>query len=87
MSKQYRKFAVERAVQDWEQTYEWFSADALLPRAIIALPQAHMHMNVYAVAKALRILESKGALEGRKKNGVKEYRRAGVWCGRSHFHA
>ena len=87
MSKQYRKFAVERAVQEWEQTDDWFSADALLPRAIQALPQSHMHMNVFAVAKALRILESKGALEGRKKNGVKEYRRVGAWDGRSHFHA
>jgi len=87
MSKQYRKFAVETAVQDWDESADWFSADALLPRAVEALPQSHMHMNVYAVAKALRILEVKGALEGRKKRGIKEYRRAGVWDGRSHFHA
>lgn len=87
MSKQYRKFAVEKAILDWEETEDWFSADALLPRAIQALPQRHMHMNVFAVAKALSILEGKGALEGRKRNGVKEYRRAGAWCGRSHFHA
>ena len=87
MSKQYRKFAVEAAVQDWHDSADWFSADALLPRAIEALPQSHMHMNVYAVAKALRILEVKGALEGRKKRGIKEYRRVGVWDGRSHFHA
>lgn len=87
MSKQYRKFAVESAVQEWQDSGEWFSADALLPRAIEALPQRHMHMNVYAVAKALRILEGKGALEARKRGGIKEYRRAGVWDGRSHFHA
>jgi len=87
MSKQYRKFAVERAVEGWEDSADWFSADALLPRAIQALPQSHMHMNVYAVAKALRILEGKGALEGRKRGGIKEYRRAGVWDGSSHFHA
>jgi hypothetical protein len=87
MSKSYRKFAVEKAVQEWESSDDWFSADALLPRAIQSLPQSHMHMNVFAVAKALCILEKKGALEGRKRNGIKEYRRAGVWDGRSHFHA
>jgi len=87
MSKKYRKFAVEDAVQEWDDSIDWFNADALLPRAIDALPQSHMHMNVYAVAKALLILEGKGALEGRKKGGIKEYRRVGVWDGRSHFHA
>ena len=88
MGKGYRKRAVERAVDEWDIS-EWFSADSILPRAIISLPQKHMCVTVYAVAKALRMLEGKGALEGRKKNGVKEYRRIeGAWVdGCSHFHA
>lgn len=85
--KSYRKKAVERAVQDWDDSIDWFSADALLPRAIQALPQNHCHISVFAVGKALTILELKGALESRKVNGTKQYRRLGEWDGRSHFHA
>ena len=51
-------------------------------------PQSRMGLNVYAVAKALRIMESRGMLESRKVRGVKEYRRIEAeWDGRSHLHA
>lgn len=87
MSKAYRKHAVERAVQDFNE-HEWFCADSILPSAVRALKQSHMSINVFSVAKALRVLESRGVLNARKKNGVKEYSRVeGEWDGRSHFHA
>tara|TARA_R110000803_G_scaffold82288_3_gene148427 strand:+ start:722 stop:985 length:264 start_codon:yes stop_codon:yes gene_type:complete len=87
MSKAYRKHAVAKAIESWDIS-EWFSADSILPRAHEALPQSHMSINVYAVAKALTVLESKGVLSSRKSGGVKEYSRIeGVWDGRSHFHA
>ena len=87
MSKAYRKHAVVRAVQDFDE-HEWFCADSLLPAATQALPQSHMSINVFAVAKALRVLESRGVLHARKRNGIKEYSRVeGEWDGRAHFHA
>lgn len=87
MSKAYRKHAVEKAVQDFTE-HEWFCADSILPKATECLPQRSMSINVFAVAKALRVLESRGALHARKKNGVKEYSRVeGEWDGRAHFHA
>lgn len=87
MSKAYRKYAVEKAVQGFTE-HEWFCADSILPKATECLPQRSMSINVFAVAKALRVLESRGALLARKKNGVKEYSRVeGEWDGRAHFHA
>jgi len=88
MSKAYRKVAVEKAVAGFDE-HEWFCADSILPKATEALPQSHMSMNVYAVAKALKVLAGRGALLERKRNGVKEYSRVqGEWDdGRSHFHA
>ena len=87
MSKAYRKYAVETAIGDFTE-HEWFCADSLLPSATQALPQSHMSINVYSVAKALKVLAGRGALHERKRNGVKEYSRVeGEWDGRSHFHA
>jgi hypothetical protein len=89
MSKAYRAKAVEKAVAGWNHSeHAWFSSDAILPSATDALPQSRMGLNVYAVAKALRIMESRGMLESRKVRGVKEYRRIEAeWDGRSHLHA
>lgn len=88
MSKPYRKHAVEKAVQDFSE-HEWFCADSILPRATECLPQRSMSINVFAVAKALSVLETRGALHARKRHGVKEYSRVvGEWeDGRAHFHA
>jgi hypothetical protein len=87
LSKAYRKHAVEDAVRAFQE-HEWFCADSILPRATECLPQRSMSINVFAVAKALRVLESRGVLHARKKNGVKEYSRVeGEWDGRAHFHA
>ncbi len=88
MSKAYRKHAVEKAVRRFTE-HEWFCADSILPMATDCLPQRSMSINVFAVAKALCVLESRGALLARKKNGVKEYSRVkGEWDdGCSHFHA
>lgn len=88
MSKPYRAKAVTDAVSQWDHgEHEWFSSDALLPRATSVLPQSRMGLNVYAVAKCLRVLESQGLLESRKVRGIKEYRRVEAeWDGRSHLH-
>tara|TARA_R110002012_G_scaffold235969_1_gene409682 strand:- start:470 stop:736 length:267 start_codon:yes stop_codon:yes gene_type:complete len=88
MGKGYRRVAVEKAVNEWD-LHNWFSADSILPNAILSLPQKHMCVTVYAVAKALRMLEGKGVLLGRKVNGIKEYQKVeGAWSdGCSHFHA
>lgn len=89
MTKPYRAKAVRAAVEGWDHgEHEWFSSDALLPFATRALPQSRMGLNVYAVAKCLRVMESKGLLISRKSRGVKEYRRVeGEWDGSSHLHA
>ena len=86
--KTYREPTVYNAVSLWNIS-EWFSSNQLLPKAVELLPQSSMSINVYAVAKILRVFESRGLLEARKKNGVKENRRIREeWpYGDSHFHA
>ncbi len=89
MSKKYRMPAVAAAVQKWDLS-EWFTADQLLPRAMVELPQRTMSLNVYSVSRYLRIIEARGGLLSRVNgNGTKEFRRVDEveTDGSSHFYA
>ena len=74
MAKTYKHTAVKTAVEQWKRS-EWFTAGELLDLATQVNKQPRGGLNVFSVSRILMVLEARGHVSSRWKNGKKEYRR------------